>query len=225
MARIAVLGATGKTGQEVVRRALAAGHEVTALVRRPEALPVRDDRLTVVVGDARDVEVIHRVATDQDALIAALGRPESGRTKDEIDDSVPVDVCEISTRHLLDVGPGLGLKRVVLMSTHGAGSSNDGSPYVVQLRDTVGHRVADKDRMEALLAAADTEIVWTVIRNPYIYDGPLGTPHGVFEHIVLDDTSKVTYADLATFAIGEALDPKYPNTFVTITEPLTGDAA
>ncbi len=225
MARISILGATGKTGQELVHRALDEGHTVTALVRRPEALAVRDERLEVVVGDARDVDVIARVATGQDALIAALGRPESGRTKEEIDDSQSVDVCAISTQHLLDVGPRVGLHRIVLMSTHGAGSSNDGSPYVRELRDKVGNRVRDKDRMEELLASATTDIVWTVIRNPYIYDGPVGTPYGIFEKIELDDTSRVTYADLAAFAISEALEPKHPDTFVTITEPLTGNAA
>ncbi|MDP9829586.1 NAD(P)-dependent oxidoreductase [Kineosporia succinea] len=224
MARLAVLGATGRTGQEIVRRALDAGHEVTALVRRPEALPVRDASLTVVVGDARDAEVIAAVSEGRDAVIASLGRPESGRTKDQIDDSQPVDVCEVSTRHLLEAA-GRGLRRIVLMSTHGAGSSNDGSPYVVKLRDMVGNRVVDKDRMEQVLLEAETDVVWTVIRNPYIYEGPLGTPHAVHEKIVLDETSRITYADLATFAIGEALRPQYPNTFLTITEPLTGSAS
>nr|WP_269328154.1 NAD(P)H-binding protein [Kineosporia mesophila] len=222
---MAVLGATGRTGQEIVRRAIEAGHDVTALVRRPEALPVRDALLTVVVGDARDKDTIRSIAQGQDAVIASLGRPESGRTKDEIDDSQPVDVCEVSTRHLLTVGSSVGLRRIVLMSTHGAGSSNDGSPYVVKLRDMVGNRVFDKDRMEQQLLDTDTEIAWTVIRNPYIYEGPLGTPHAVHEKIVLDETSRITYADLATFAIGEALQPQHPNTFLTITEPLTGSAA
>lgn len=224
MARLAILGATGRTGQELVRRALDAGHRVTALVRRPEALPIRSENLDVVVGDARDLEVIRTVATGQDALIAALGRPESGRTKEQIDDTQSVDVCEVSTRHLLDTAGETGLRRMVLMSTHGAGSSNDGSPYVVKLRDMVGNRVVDKDRMEQLLAEADTEISWTVIRNPYIYEGPLGTPYGVHEKIVLDASSRITYADLATFAIGEALDPQHPGTFLTVTEPLTGEA-
>lgn len=222
MARLAVLGATGHTGQEIVRRALDGGHQVTALVRRPEALPIRDAALTVLVGDARDHDVIRRVSEGQDAVIASLGRPESGRTKDQIDDSQPVDVCEVSTRHLLSAAGETGLRRIVLMSTHGAGSSNDGSPYVLKLRDMVGNRVVDKDRMEQVLLETRSDVSWTVIRNPYIYEGPIGTPHAVHEQIVLDETSRITYADLATFAIGEALQPQHPNTFLTITEPLTG---
>ena len=36
--KILVMGASGKTGHEVVRQALAAGHEVTAFVRDPSRL-------------------------------------------------------------------------------------------------------------------------------------------------------------------------------------------
>jgi uncharacterized protein YbjT (DUF2867 family) len=56
--KIAVLGATGITGQTIVAQALSAGHHVTALVRRPEGLPIRHERLRLVVGDARDAAII-----------------------------------------------------------------------------------------------------------------------------------------------------------------------
>ncbi|MGK5558735.1 NAD(P)H-binding protein, partial [Actinomadura kijaniata] len=36
MASIAVIGATGRTGRLVTERALAAGHHVTAIARRPQ---------------------------------------------------------------------------------------------------------------------------------------------------------------------------------------------
>lgn len=37
--RLTVFGATGAVGQEIVRQASAAGHEVTAVVRDPSRLP------------------------------------------------------------------------------------------------------------------------------------------------------------------------------------------
>ncbi|WP_353807616.1 NAD(P)-dependent oxidoreductase [Agromyces sp. SYSU T00194] len=220
MAHIAVLGATGRTGREIVVRALAKGHHVTALVRRPDALGVEDEHLSVVVGDATDRDAIDRVLDGVDAVVSSLGRPAAGFTRAEIDDGEEVYVCETSTRHLFDLGPAHGVDRMFFMSTHGAGTSNDGSPYVVRLLELVGNRVVDKDRMEAFLAASDAPIRWTVCRNPYIYEGPVGQPHGVHESIELDSSSQVTYADLAEFAIGEVLDPQYAGKFLTITEPL-----
>jgi len=40
--KILVMGATGGSGRAAVAELLAAGHEVTALVRRPEALQAQD---------------------------------------------------------------------------------------------------------------------------------------------------------------------------------------
>jgi uncharacterized protein YbjT (DUF2867 family) len=36
--KIAVFGATGSTGRKVIERALALGHEVMAIARRPQAI-------------------------------------------------------------------------------------------------------------------------------------------------------------------------------------------
>jgi len=220
--KISVLGATGRTGQVIVEQALAAGHDVTALVRRPEGLSVTGEKLTVLVGDARDPAMIEQLVAGQDAVICSLGIPASGRTRDEINDDVRADVCTVSTRLLFEAMPQLGVKRIVLMSTHGAGGSQDGSPYVLWLRDLVKNRVLDKDDMEAFIAQSDAPIDWTVIRNPAIYEGNIDRPHAVYTQIELNRSSQITYADLAAFALSEVTAPKHIGQFLTITEPLDG---
>lgn len=221
---IAVLGATGKTGQTVVEQALAAGHNVTALVRRPEGLSIRHPQLRIVVGDARDASIIEEIVCGQDGVISSLGIPAAGTTHAEIDDSQVVTVCDQSTKLLFEAMPRHKVRRVVLMSTHGSGGSNDGSPYVLWLRDLVGNRAKDKDDMEAFIAASQADVEWTVIRNPAIYDGPLGRKHDVYTKIELNRSSRVTYADLAAFAISEVVSPAHVRQFLTITEPLDDPA-
>ena len=57
--KLAIFGATGRTGKPLVRQALETGHEVVVLVRTPSKMPLQHDRLTVVQGDsmkASDVE-------------------------------------------------------------------------------------------------------------------------------------------------------------------------
>ncbi|HZV11527.1 MAG TPA: NAD(P)H-binding protein, partial [Novosphingobium sp.] len=145
-------------------------------------------------------------------------------TRAEINDEVRADVCTVSTRLLFAAMPRHGLRRIVLMSTHGAGGSNDGSPYVRWLRDLVQNRVLDKDDMEAFIAASDAPVDWTVIRNPAIYEGPKGLPHAVYTRVELNRSSKITYADLAAFAVAEVEQPRHVGQFLTITEPMD-DAA
>jgi nucleoside-diphosphate-sugar epimerase len=61
--KIIVFGATGKTGLQVVRQALDAGHEVTAFVRDPARLQIHHPHLRVAVG---------QVTTDQEAVTRPL---------------------------------------------------------------------------------------------------------------------------------------------------------
>ena len=48
--KLAIFGATGATGAELVKQALENGHTVTALVRNPAAL-VEMERLQIISGD------------------------------------------------------------------------------------------------------------------------------------------------------------------------------
>src|SRR5438128_12620406 len=70
---LVILGATGRTGRLVVEQALAAGHAVTALVRSPEKLTLRNPNLRVVMGDATDTSALSRAVQGADALISTLG--------------------------------------------------------------------------------------------------------------------------------------------------------
>jgi uncharacterized protein YbjT (DUF2867 family) len=218
--KISILGATGGTGQAIAELALAKGHHVKALVRRPEGLKVRHENLEVIVGDARDPDIIETLAAGQDAVICSLGIPAAGSTRAEIDDSEKADVCVVSTKLLFDAMPRHNTTRIVLMSTHSAGSSNDGSDYSNWLRDLVKNRITDKDDMEAFIAASDAPVKWTVIRNPSIYEGEKGRDYGVYTRITLDRSSKITYADLAAFAVSEVEHPQHIGQFLSITEPL-----
>src|SRR5436190_21974787 len=52
--RILIIGATGGTGQHLVRQALEQGHQVTALVHKPKKLKVEHPNLRVVNGNVLD---------------------------------------------------------------------------------------------------------------------------------------------------------------------------
>src|ERR1041385_2565247 len=71
--KVVVIGATGQTGRHAVTQLLARGHEVTAFVRNPSAVTERSDRLSVVQGDARDLESIDRAIHGHDAVLVAFG--------------------------------------------------------------------------------------------------------------------------------------------------------
>jgi putative NADH-flavin reductase len=72
--RFLILGATGKSGQAFTQQALDRGHEVTVLVRSPQTVTIRNDRLTVVAGDPSTTAAIESALRGHDAVLSALGR-------------------------------------------------------------------------------------------------------------------------------------------------------
>ena len=72
--RIAVFGATGRTGRLVVERALARGYEVRSLARSPQKLDdLASPGLSVIEGDARDEAAVAATLEGTDIAISALG--------------------------------------------------------------------------------------------------------------------------------------------------------
>ena len=56
--RLTIFGASGRTGRQLLTQALAAGHTVTAVARDPARLPLRHQRLKVLVADVLDPAAI-----------------------------------------------------------------------------------------------------------------------------------------------------------------------
>ncbi|MGF7154176.1 NAD(P)-dependent oxidoreductase [Novosphingobium gossypii] len=69
--KIAVIGASGNVGSQIVREAAARGHDVLAVARHPERIATGDG-ITVSAGDASKVDEIAALITGKDAVISAL---------------------------------------------------------------------------------------------------------------------------------------------------------
>jgi uncharacterized protein YbjT (DUF2867 family) len=71
--RIAVLGAGGGLGRNIVDAARAANHDVVALVRDPKRADLPDD-VTTIVGDAMRPDDLARTMTGADGRFVANKR-------------------------------------------------------------------------------------------------------------------------------------------------------
>ncbi|HEY4711867.1 MAG TPA: NAD(P)-dependent oxidoreductase [Dehalococcoidia bacterium] len=68
--RIAIIGASGNIGSFIRNEALARGHVVTAIVRHPEKITVRNPRFTVVKADILK-DKVEKLVKGHDAVISA----------------------------------------------------------------------------------------------------------------------------------------------------------
>jgi putative NADH-flavin reductase len=165
--RITVFGATGGVGQEIVRQAVAAGHEVTAVVRDPARLPVPLSDVQVhAAAHIDDPEALREAVAGRDAVLSGLG--SRGRKAD--------GVAERLTRSVLQAMEAEGTRRLLVVSAAPVGPRPADDPLVDRmLRKVVGAILkevyADLTRMEAALARSATD--WTSVRPPKLTNGPL----------------------------------------------------
>ena len=159
--KLAIFGATGKSGQALVAQALAAGHEVRALARTPAKLGSQPG-LSIMAGDAADVAAVRETLAGCDAAISLLGN-FNRKPNTEVSDA---------TRTIVSVMEAHGPRRLVVVTTIGTGDSF--APLRSPLFKLIIRFVAkeiwrDRERQEAVVRAS--VINWTIVRPGGLTDG------------------------------------------------------
>ena len=149
--KILLIGATGATGQELLPRLLSQGYAVTALVRRPEAVVLRDQNLTVVAGNLRNPAEIDAAVKDQDAVVCAFGPRDLKKD----------DIQETLMRNLVGAMVHQGVKRLVNLSAWGVDETMrpHGVLQLVLQKGLLKNVFEDKRRGEKILLASGLDYV------------------------------------------------------------------
>ncbi len=199
-----VLGAAGKTGRLIVEMAVAAGHDVTALVRdasRYNAPP----GVQVLRGDATDPATLAHGMAGQDVVIDAVGGKTPWR-KTELERTVARAIVAAAQQH--------GTHRIIAISSLGVSDSTAHSPLLLRLLLPTFLRgsTADKAAMEQEVEQAG--IPYVLVRPAVLNDqSAVGTVR------VLTGTEKgrqITRADVASFVIEQLTTNTHLNRAVTI---------
>jgi nucleoside-diphosphate-sugar epimerase len=163
---LVVFGANGKTGRLVTALALAAGHQVTAVTRRPREFPIAGRGLTVAGADARDAAAVAPIVEDADAVVSVLG---VSFTRE------PVDTYSIGTRAIVDAMSSAGVPRLVAVSSTAAyPTQRTKAPLSLRLIEpiltrTIGKTVYDDiRRMETIIRGSQLD--WTIVRPSGLFD-------------------------------------------------------
>jgi len=161
--RLLILGATGKTGQALIREAIHREYIVTAMARQPASLDEYASQIRIISGDMLNPDSLHTVMDeDYDAIISALGLfPRSPCTK-----------LSTGTANLLAAMPRHHEQRLVLISSFGCGGTDTQAPFLLRMfafRYLFKHTIADKNRQEQLIR--DSDMRYTILRPAGLYDG------------------------------------------------------
>jgi uncharacterized protein len=204
MAHIAVFGAMGNIGRQIVREAQARGHDVTAVVRDPASVGTHRARLQVVRGDILDPADVLAAVAGHDAVISAVGPRPS-------DDP---QMLVAAARSLLDALPRAGVNRLIVVG--GAGGLEVAPGFL--LLDTPDFPadwkpLAQAHRDALAVYRENEDLDWTYISPAaFIAPGPrIGHYRTAGDQLLRDSQGKssITIDDFAIAVIDELEHPKH----------------
>jgi putative NADH-flavin reductase len=189
--KILILGATGATGQLIVRDATASGHHVVALVRAKASsnLPGAE----VIEGDVRNEGTLAHALNGCDAVVSALGTGMGVRE---------VDLLTVATRALVAAMTRAGVRRLICISALGVGDSRHHGGFVfdrIFQPLLLGPAYKDKDRQECAIRASSLD--WVVIRPAMLTNGAARGRIRATTDLASVNGGKIARADVAQFVL------------------------
>ena len=202
MKRVLVVGATGPSGQQLVKQALERGFEVTALARDPSKIETTHPRLRVVRGNVLEPATLDAAVEGQDAVVSALGHRRIFS---------PSSVQSEGTRNVLAAMSKHGVRRFVCETSLGLGNSvgRMGLPgTLLFLPVFLAIYFWDKSGQEQVIAASDRE--WVIVRPGILTNG---ARRGTYRHGVDAGSyivpGRISRADVADFMLNQLTDNTY----------------
>jgi putative NADH-flavin reductase len=199
--KLTIFGATGSTGACLVEQALAAGHDVTAVVRDPARVATAGHpRLHIITADVMDPDAIAAPLAGAGAVLTAVGPRGTG----------PTTVIQDSVRSIIAAMQKTSGRRLLALS--GSVVADDGeSAYLRYLlkplarRTFLRHVCADMRAGESEIEASDLD--WTIMRPPRLTSKPATGTYRTAIGRNLPNGLTVTRADLAACMLSVIGDP------------------
>jgi putative NADH-flavin reductase len=198
--KIALFGATGKTGRLVLDGLLSQGHVVNVLVRTPARLDIGHPNLHIQQGDALVAEDVATIVRGQDAVVSTLGARSLK----------PDPICSVAASHITRAMTQAGVTRFVSRSGVALGEQ-PGFVMTIIRKLLLKNVYADALESDAIIQRTDHE--WTIVR-PYRMTGGRATqtyristkpfPSPVFIRL----TSRADVADFMTRITQEGTYPR-----------------
>jgi putative NADH-flavin reductase len=198
--KLVVFGATRGSGRHAVEQALAAGHDVVAVARHPEAIVLRHPRLRVVQGNVLDPASTAAAIAGRDAVLSTVGPSGLGATT----------LFSAGAGNLIRGMRLAGVRRLICVSATGVDAkSHVAFPQILLLpflRLLLRGPWADALKMETALRQ-DLGLDWTVARAPMLTDGPRTGRYRTSLNSYVGNVRRISRADLAEYLLSLLANP------------------
>lgn len=195
---IALFGATGRVGKELLSSLLRDGHFITALVRSPEKVDVASTNLNVIAGDAGQYEDVLKTIKNQEAVISTLSTDGQ-------------QLLSTATPHIIKAMESNQIKRIVTIGTAGILQSRS-QPDLYRYQSNESRRKttrAAEEHVTAYQYLQSSSLMWTIVCPTYLPDGTLTKNYRFTPDFLPPNGKEISVQDTAHFAYHELLNNKF----------------
>jgi putative NADH-flavin reductase len=163
--KIAIFGASGRTGQHIVSQALQHGHTVNAFVRNRDKLMISDPDLEIIEGDAYTGENVVKAVKDVDTVISALRQTRNG----------PNNLLEVAGNNITRAMEKHEVNRFVTLVGAGVTRKDETRTAVAKISETLLKLISPEiieDAEKHVIAVEKTDLDWTAVRAPRLNNRP-----------------------------------------------------
>jgi putative NADH-flavin reductase len=202
--KLALFGATGPTGKHLIEEGLKQGYTLSVYTRNANKLAAFAGKVEIDVGDLDDLDAIGRCIRGADAVISALG-PNSIR----IQGDRPI---MHGLSNIIAVMKRSGVRRLVQISTATYRDPKDrfdlrSRATVLMFKVLVRKAYDDIKATGELIASSGLD--WTLVRIPFLKDGPASGRIAVGWYGRTKLGSKLSRGNLANFLVGQVTDKQF----------------
>jgi len=194
--KIAIFGASGRTGILTVYQALDKGHQVTAFARQPSSVTIQHKNIRVVQGDILECDKVKQAIEGQEVVISALG----------VESRKPSTVLSEGTSNILRAMEESHVPRFICMSSAGI-LGNDAGFIFGKIIMPLFLREVFKDKVRQMEIIQKCLLEWVIIRPTGLTDAP---KTGKYKITLGPPASwKIPRADVADFMLKLTTDKQY----------------
>ena len=198
--RIAIIGGTGKVGRHIAARAIEKGYHVRMLVRNPDKVLYKNDKIEIVKGQVQEIESIRELLKDCQVVINTFGQPP----KEE-------PIYSKVTATIFNVMKDLNISRYIGVSGGSLTIKEDKKSMMnrfgAKMFEVIFPKMMKDKKLEWELLLNNKQIKWTLLRLPFVKDSL--TSNQIKENLTDMPGTKITNQDIATFIIGHIDNAKY----------------
>jgi len=194
MKKIALFGASGKTGQQFLDQALANGYAIKALVRNPDKISQKSNLLELVKGDVLDFDTVNKTIQDCDLVVSLFGHVKGS----------PEWLQTNGTENIIKAMKHNGLTKIISLSGGGLPFPEKDQPkfpdkmirFIMKL--AVPKVLNDAIRHAEVLKKSGLD--WVIVRGPRLTDGEKKGNYRI-GWVGVNASTSISRADLADFIV------------------------